>query len=93
VRRYHHFPPEPRRSPEETCVAGVAAAGDPAAGSVLAWASPAPWIVLTWFLAATIRHARPDGRGAPEVRIGRPNRVSMLTYLGWVALAAVLMLA
>jgi hypothetical protein len=79
--------------PVAATVAGVLEASDPAVGSVLAWASLAPWIVLTWFLAATIRHARPDGRGAPQVRIGWPNRVSMLAYLGWVALAAILMLA
>jgi Protein of unknown function (DUF998) len=78
--------------PVAATVAGVVAASDPAVGSVLAWASLAPWIVLTWFLVATIRHARPDGRGAPQVRIGWPNRVSMLAYLGWVALAAALML-
>jgi hypothetical protein len=62
-------------------------------GSVPAWASLAPWTGLIWFLAATIRYARPDGRGAPEVRIGWPNRGSMLTYLGWVVLTATLVLA
>jgi hypothetical protein len=78
--------------PVAATVAGVVASGDPAVGQILAWASLVPWIGLAWFLAATIRHARPDGRGAPEVRIGWPNRMSMLTYLGWVALAAVLTL-
>jgi hypothetical protein len=79
--------------PVAATVTGVVAGSDPAVGSVLAWASLVPWTSLAWFLTATIRHARPDGRGAPEVRIGWPNRVSMLAYLGWVALAAVLMLA
>jgi hypothetical protein len=35
-----------------------------------------------------MRYARGDGVGAPDVRIGWPNRVSMLAYLGQVALAA-----
>ena len=78
--------------PVAATVAGVAAASDPAVGSVLGWASLAPWIALTWFLAATIRHATPDGTGSPEVRIGWPNRISMLAYLTWVALAAVVTL-
>jgi hypothetical protein len=39
-----------------------------------------------------MRFARPDGRGAPDVRIGWPNRVSMLAYLGRVALVATTML-
>jgi hypothetical protein len=47
-------------------------------------------VALAWFIGATLRHARPDGRGAPDVRIGWPNRVSMLVYLGWAALAAIL---
>jgi Protein of unknown function (DUF998) len=71
---------------------GIVASGDPAVGPILAWASAGPWIALGWFLGATVRDARPDGRGAPDVRIGWPNRVSMLVYLGWVALAAVTLL-
>ena len=78
--------------PVTATAAGLGATGDPAVGQILAWASLVPWIGLAWFLAATIRHARPDGRGAPEVRIGWPNRISMLTYLGWVVLAAALTL-
>ncbi len=69
-------------------VAGMSAVDDPAAGPVPAWASVAPWIALAWFLGTSFRHARADGRGTPEVRVGWPNRVSMLAYLGWVALAA-----
>jgi hypothetical protein len=69
-------------------VVGISAAGDPAVGPVLAWASVVPWIAHAWFLGTNMRHARPDAVGAPEVRIGWPNRVSMLAYLGWVALAA-----
>lgn len=33
-----------------------------------------------------------DGEGGPEVRVGWPNRASMVIYLGWVSLAAVTML-
>jgi hypothetical protein len=74
--------------PLAAAVAGISAAGDPAVGAVLAWASAVPWIALAWYLGTSLRHARPDAVGAPEVRIGWPNRVSMLAYLGWVALAA-----
>jgi hypothetical protein len=78
--------------PTAATVAGIGAAADPAVGPVLAWASVVPWIALAWFLGTSLRYARPDARGAPEVRIGWPNRVSMLVYLGWVALAAVTLL-
>lgn len=78
--------------PVAATVAGLSAAGDPAVGPILAWASVAPWITLTWFLGTSVRHAQPDAVGAPDVRIGWPNRVSILAYLGWVALAAVMML-
>lgn len=78
--------------PVAATVAGIGAAGDPAVGPILAWASVGPWITLVWFLWASVRHARPDAVGAPDVRVGWPNRVSILAYLGWVALAAVTML-
>jgi hypothetical protein len=78
--------------PVAATIAGISAAGDSAVGPVLAWASVAPWIALAWFLGTSVRYARPDARGAPDVRIGWPNRVSMLVYLGWVALAAVMLL-
>jgi hypothetical protein len=78
--------------PLAATIAGISAAGDPAVGPVLAWASIVPWITLVWFIGINVRHARPDAVGAPEVRIGWPNRVSMLAYLGWVALAAVTIL-
>lgn len=78
--------------PVAATIAGISTAGDPAVGPVLAWASIVPWIALAWFLGTSGRDARPDGRGGPAVHIGWPNRVSMLTYLGWVALAAVTML-
>jgi hypothetical protein len=78
--------------PAAATVAGIGAAVDPEVGPVLAWASIVPWIALAWFLGTSIRNARPDGRGGPEVRIGWPNRVSMLVYLGWVVLAAVTLL-
>jgi hypothetical protein len=75
--------------PMAATIAGISAAGDPAVGPVLAWVSIVPWIALAWFLGTNIRYARPDAVGAPEVRVGWPNRVSMVVYLGWVALAAV----
>jgi hypothetical protein len=78
--------------PLAATIAGISAAGVLAVGSVLAWASVVPWIALAWFLGTSVRYARPDVLGAPDVRIGWPNRVSMLTYLGWVALAAVTIL-
>ena len=78
--------------PAAATVAAISAAGNPALGSVLAWASVAPWVALAWFLGTAFHYARPDGRGAPDVRVGWPNRVSMLVYLGWVALAAVTVL-
>jgi hypothetical protein len=78
--------------PLAATIAGISAAGDLAVGPVLAWASIVPWITLVWFIGVNVRHARPDAVGAPEVRIGWPNRVSMLAYLGWVALAAVTIL-
>ncbi|MFI5226465.1 MAG: DUF998 domain-containing protein [Candidatus Limnocylindrales bacterium] len=78
--------------PVAATATGISAAGDPAVGPVLAWASAAPWIALAWFLGSTIRYAQPDGVGSSVVRIGWPNRVSMLVYMGWVALAAITML-
>ncbi len=74
--------------PAAATATGIAAAGDPAVGPVLAWASAAPWIALAWFLGSTIRYAQPDAVASPLVRVGWPNRVSMVVYLGWVALAA-----
>jgi uncharacterized membrane protein YjfL (UPF0719 family) len=78
--------------PVAATIAGISTAADRALGPILAWASVAPWIALAWFIGATLRHARPDGRGAPDVRIGWPNRGSILVYLGWAALAAILAL-
>jgi hypothetical protein len=78
--------------PVAATVVGISTAGDPAVGPALAWASLVPWIALAWFLGMTFHYARPDGRGAPDVRVGWSNRVSMLVYLGWVALAAVTVL-
>jgi hypothetical protein len=78
--------------PLAATIAGISASGDPAVGPVLAWASIVPWITLVWFLGTSVRHARSDVVGAPDVRIGWPNRVSILAYLGWVALAAVMLL-
>jgi Protein of unknown function (DUF998) len=78
--------------PVAATVAGISAAGDPAVGSVLAWASLAPWAALAWFVGVGVRTAHPDAMGGPDVRVGWPNRVSMLTNLGWVAVAGVMML-
>jgi hypothetical protein len=78
--------------PVAATIAGISAAGAPGVGPVLAWTLAVPWLALAWFLGTSIRNARPDARGTPDVRIGWPNRVSMLAYLGWVALAAVTML-
>jgi hypothetical protein len=33
-------------------------------------------VLGSWW--STVRNARPDGRGAPDLRIGWPNRVSLL---------------
>jgi hypothetical protein len=76
--------------PLAATVAGISAAGDPTVGPILAWASIVPWITLIWFIGTSVRHARPDAVGAPDVRIGWPNRVNILANLGWVALAAVM---
>ena len=78
--------------PLAATIAGISAASEPAVGSVLAWASIVPWITLLWFIGASVRHARPDAVGGPEVRVGWPNRVNILADLGWVALAAVTLL-
>jgi hypothetical protein len=78
--------------PLAATVAGIGAAGDRAVGPILAWASVVPWIMLAWFLWTSLRYAQPDAVSGPDVRIGWPNRVSILVYLGWVALAAVSML-
>ena len=69
-----------------TC-AGIGAAMHSPAGVMLAWASVIPWAGLIWFLGATFRFGQADMVGKPEVRIGWPNRLSMLAYLAWVALA------
>jgi hypothetical protein len=78
--------------PVAATVAGISAARDPAVGPVLAWAAVVPWFALTWFLGTSIRYARPDAQAGPDVCIGWPNRVSMIAYLGWVALATVTIL-
>jgi hypothetical protein len=69
-----------------TC-AGIGAAMHSPAGVMLAWASVIPWAGLIWFLGATFRFGQSDMVGKPDVRIGWPNRFSMLAYLAWVALA------
>ena len=76
--------------PIAATILGVVVIGDPSIGPVLAVASLAPWLALAWFLRTSIRHAAPDAVGSPEVRIGWPNRVSMVVYVGWVLLAVAL---
>jgi len=80
--------------PAAATIAGIGAARNLAVGPVLAWASAFPWLGLAWFLGTSIWFGRTAGTQGPgpEVRIGWPNRASMLTYLGWVSLAAVTML-
>lgn len=78
--------------PVAATLVGLASAGDPRIRPILAVASIGPWAALAWFLGTSIRHARPDVVGAPDIPIGWPNRASMLAYLGWAALAAALVL-
>ncbi len=68
--------------PLAATVAGISAASALAVGSVLAWASVVPWIALAWFLGTNLRDARLGAQSGPDVRIGWPNRASMLAYLG-----------
>jgi len=80
--------------PAAATIAGIGAARDSDVGPLLAWASVVPWLGLAWFLGTSIWYGRSTGTqgGGPEVRIGWPNRASMVIYLGWVSLAAVTML-
>ncbi len=78
--------------PAAASAAGICAAGEPGVGAVLGWASIGPWAGWAWFLGASIRHERRGVQGSPRARIGWPNRVSMLLYFGWVALAGILVL-
>ena len=78
--------------PIAATVAGIAAAVATPAGGVLAWGAALPWIGIVWFIAATVRYAQPDRVGSPAVRIGWPNRWSMLLYFAWVGAANVLLL-
>jgi hypothetical protein len=73
-----------------TC-AGVGAATHSTVGQLLAWAVAIPWAGLAGFLGATLRFAQ-STVGTPDVRVGWPNRFTMLAYLAWVALADILML-
>jgi Protein of unknown function (DUF998) len=79
--------------PIAATVAGISAAASLAGGPLLAVAATVPWLGLVWFMAATVRSNSPDGVGSPAARIGWPNRFSMISYLAWVALACVLVLA
>jgi Protein of unknown function (DUF998) len=72
---------------------GIGAIASPSVGPILALASVGPWIALAWFIWTSARHARPDVVGGPDIPIGWPNRASMIVYLGWLGLAAAMMLA
>jgi Protein of unknown function (DUF998) len=72
-------------------LAGVGAAGDTSVGLVSAVGSLLPWVGLATFIAS-FRQASSDGSLGPEVRIGWPNRAMALSYLIWVALAAITIL-
>ncbi len=77
--------------PVAATLAGIGAARSPA-GLVLAWAVTVPWAGLAWFLGATFRFGRTRTTGAPDVRVGWPNRFNMLAYVAWAALAGFLIL-
>jgi Protein of unknown function (DUF998) len=77
--------------PLAATLAGIGAGGSSTVGPILAWASVVPWIALGWFVAS-LRDTPADGRAAPDIKVGWPNRVCMLAYLAWMALAAVVML-
>ncbi|MCX6499216.1 MAG: DUF998 domain-containing protein [Arthrobacter sp.] len=72
--------------------AGAGAAAHSVSGQLLAWTAIIPWAGLLWFLGVTTRLGKPDAVGSPELAIGWPNRINMLAYLAWVALAGVLTL-
>jgi hypothetical protein len=60
-------------------------------GWTLAIASVVPWAALTWFLRVW---ASARGRaGSPAVPVGWPDRACVVADLGWVALAAALVLS
>jgi uncharacterized protein DUF998 len=79
--------------PAAATAAGICAAGEPTVDAILGWASIGPWAGLAWFIGASMRYARTGAQGGPDVRVGWPNRVSMLLYFAWVALAAILVLS
>ena len=78
--------------PPAASIVGIGLKEEPAVGGVLAWTSLIAWAGLAVFVGASIRYMRPGAMAGPNVRIGWPNRFSMLTYLAWVAVAAVTVL-
>ncbi len=78
--------------PAASTIVGIRVSGEPAIGPILAWASLLAWAGLALFIGATIRYMRPGAMVGPKVKIGWPNRLNMLAYLAWVALAAVTVL-
>lgn len=76
-------------SPIAATAAGMGAAG--AFGWTLAIASVVPLATLVWFLSVAMSaHGKP---GSPQIRVGWPDRACVVADLGWVALAAALVLA
>ena len=75
--------------PPAALSAGVGVATE--LGWALAIASVGPFAGLVWFLVAAAP-ARGEG-GAPEIRMGWPDRFCFLAYLAWAVLAAVSVLS
>jgi len=76
--------------PIAALMAGLGSAAE--LGWTLAIAAVGPLAGLVWFLSVSTGLAIADG-GSPEVRVGWPNRVSLLAYVAWVALAALVVLS
>ena len=78
--------------PPAASIVGIGLKEEAGIGGVLAWTSLIAWAGLAVFVGASIRYMRPGAMAGPLVRIGWPNRVNMLAYLIWVAVAALTVL-
>jgi hypothetical protein len=78
--------------PPAASAVGIALSGEPAIGGILAWTSLIAWAGLAVFVTSIVRYMRPGAMAGPNVRIGWPNRVNMLAYMVWVAVAAITVL-